>query len=549
SLMASIEAQGNVDLSNTGDVLLTELNAGGDLGVDSGGTITQGSEIVFVGGSTDLAATGSIVLTNTANNFMGHVSASGTAIQLTDANSLELGDINASESFVVVFAADDTTGTDGGSVLSDSDGTSIMVAGATDISTGLDGSATILSAVGGPSVNLDGAMHRFAGGLSLRRIGGSATVTEVSDAYEADFLLRNLEVGGDLTVRTGRNIILVGPRTADENGVFGLGTPLEQRSLAEMLSNQSVMDQDDALLHAFIADDATWLFDTTGGGTTEGANVRIDRPIDTIGTTDFSAFNVSADQFAVELRQDFANELGALSLSAGTAGEVRFRDYVGSVRPLGFVRVLTAGSAYIGSTRSTSPNNPEDDAFIMALTANPTSNADLNLQDFFYASALTFDDIATNGQVLVPEVHADNGFEYFGINVSGAAGAFVGGALDGFGISGFAFGGAPNVIEIFGGIAPDGGDLVRGRSGGLLADGTSISANTTFNGCQIGDTSSCINLELPVVLIAPQSTVAVDTISFEETNESNFLAFGNEQLWANPSTFFILSPLPELTEE
>ncbi|MEO1043613.1 MAG: hypothetical protein AAFX52_15135 [Pseudomonadota bacterium] len=549
SLVASIQADGDVDLSNSGDVLLTQLDADGNLLVDSGGEITQGAETFNVGGTTDLEATGSITLANTANNFAGEVSASGTEIHLTDANSLVLGDINASEDFVVVFAAEDTTGADGGSSLTDNGGRVITVAGSTDISTGLETEATILSASGGPSVNLDNALHRFAGGLSLRRIGGSATLTETAEAFETDFLLRNLEVGGDLTISTGRNIILVGPRTADENGVFDLATPLEQRNLSQMLANQTVMGQDDASLHAFIADGATWLFDTTAGGMTAGANLRIDRPVDTVGSEDLSAFNVNESQFAVDQRQALATELGELSLSAGTEGEVRFRDFVGSVRPLGFVRVLTAGSAYIGSTLPTSPDNPEDDAFIMATRRNPSSNADLNLRDFFFASALTFDDVTTNGQVLVPEVHADNGFEYFGINVSGAGGAFEGGALDGLGISGFAFGGTPNVIEIFGGIAPDGGDLVRGRSGGLLADGTSISTSTTFNGCQIGDTSSCINLELPVVLIAPQSTVTVDTISFEETNESNFLAFGNEQLWANPSTFFILAPLPELTEE
>ena len=540
-----LSAQGaHISIGTTGDLVLGLTDAKGDLSVETDGSISDGTSPILVTGQTTMMSGGDIVLDNASNDFGGALSASGSSIHIADANSLVLGDIVADGDFRVVFDADRSTSPDQGVQLTDETGTTIMVAGMTDISTGLASGVSILSDSGGPSINLDNASHRFADGLALRRIGGSAFLSEMADPSETALVLRNLEVGSDLTIQTGRSITLVGRLTAEDNGVFGLDPVLTNGQPSDtVVANQGVDGLDEASFHLFVPDGATWTFDTTAGGASEvGADVRFDRPIDSLGE-----LSLSVDDIA--LRQEEASETGALSISAGSGGEVRFRDYVGANRPLGLVRVLSAGSAFLGSTRATSPENEEDDAFLMAERPNPVSNAELNLRDFFYAASLTFEDVRGNAQVLVPSVHADNGFEFFGINVTGANGRFEGGPLDGRAISGFVFGGTPQFLEVFGGIAPVGGDLIRGASAGLIADGLNISARTTFNGCQIGDTSTCINLDIPVVVTAPQNTLTIDTVAMDDPNDSNFLAFGNEQLWANPPTFFILAPLPAATEE
>ncbi|MEO1658106.1 MAG: filamentous hemagglutinin N-terminal domain-containing protein [Pseudomonadota bacterium] len=542
---ADLSASGaNITLGSMGALVLGMIDAVGNFVGITDGDITGGTTPVRVAGTTDLTAGGAVILNNTANDFGGGVSATGTSIEIADANSLALGDITTDGTLRIVFDADRATAPDEGVQLTDAEGTTIAVGGATDISTGLDAGATILSDNGGPSINLDNATHRFAGGLALRRIGGSAFVSEAPDASEEALILRNLEVGGDLTVQTGRSMILVGRLTSEPDGVFGLDPRLSSgQSNAAFVAEQGTDGLDEASFHLFIPDGATWTFDTTGGGASAvGADIRIDRPVDSIGSLALSVDDIAA-------RQDNATSTGSLSLSAGTTGEVRFRDFVGANRPLGLVRVLTAGSAFIGSTRATSPVNEDEDAFLMARSANPVSNADLNLRDFFYAASLSFEDVTGNAQVLVPEVHATNGFEFFGLNVSGGDGSFDGGPLNGRGISGFAFAGDPDFLEVFGGIAPSGGDIIRGASAGLVADGINISARTTFNGCQVGDTSTCINIDIPVVVTAPQNTLTVDTVGMDDPNDSNFLAFGNEQLWANPPTFFILAPLPAAATE
>ncbi|MEM0929260.1 MAG: hypothetical protein AAGI89_08205, partial [Pseudomonadota bacterium] len=534
----------NISIGTSGDFTLGMTNASGDFTVVTDGSIADGASPVIVAGRSDITAGGSVILDNTANDFGGGVSATGTSIELADANSLALGNITTAGTLRIVFDADRAASPDTDVQLTDADGTMIMVDGATDISTGLDASTSILSDAGGPSINLDNATHRFAGGLALRRIGGSAFVSETADASTTALTLRNLEVGEDLTIQTGRSVVLVGRLTSEENGVFGLEPRLTSgQSSASFAAEQGTDGLDEASFHLFIPDGATWTFDTTAGGSSAtGADIRIDRPVDSLGSLSLSVDDIGT-------RQDNATTTGSLSLAAGTAGEVRFRDFVGANRPLGLVRVLTAGSAFIGSTRATSPVDEEDDAFLMARNANPVSNADLNLRDFFYAASLSFEDVTGNAQVLVPQVHANNGFEFFGLNVTGGDGSFEGGTLDGRGISGFAFGGSPDFLEVFGGIAPSGGDIIRGASAGLVADGINISSRTTFNGCQVGDTSTCINLDIPVVVTAPQNTLTVDTVAMDDPNDSNFLAFGNEQLWANPPTFFILAPLPAATEE
>ena len=76
------------------NVAIGGATIGGNLELDVTGDITQ-SALIAVAGTSLLTATGDICLTNTANNFVGQVTATGSTIELVDSNALNVGVINA----------------------------------------------------------------------------------------------------------------------------------------------------------------------------------------------------------------------------------------------------------------------------------------------------------------------------------------------------------------------------------------------------------------------------------------------------------------------
>ena len=81
-------ALGHATINNTLGVALGNSSVGGNLSITAGGAITQNGA-VQVSGTTTLSAVGqAIALTNTGNDFTGAVSATGGAVQITDANTL-----------------------------------------------------------------------------------------------------------------------------------------------------------------------------------------------------------------------------------------------------------------------------------------------------------------------------------------------------------------------------------------------------------------------------------------------------------------------------
>ena len=81
------------------------------LPVDTDGNVTQTGAIAVFGTSSINAGTGSITLTNAANDFVGAVSASGANISITDLNALTVGTLNAGPGIVSLTAAGGVTAT------------------------------------------------------------------------------------------------------------------------------------------------------------------------------------------------------------------------------------------------------------------------------------------------------------------------------------------------------------------------------------------------------------------------------------------------------
>lgn len=107
---AAIDAEGaDLTFRDANGVELTDIDASGALSVTAlGGDITDGDAVatpagsdVNVAGTTTLVASGAITLDDATNDFGGAVSADGQAIILRDANSIILGDIDASGALLV----------------------------------------------------------------------------------------------------------------------------------------------------------------------------------------------------------------------------------------------------------------------------------------------------------------------------------------------------------------------------------------------------------------------------------------------------------------
>ncbi|MCL1887287.1 MAG: filamentous hemagglutinin N-terminal domain-containing protein, partial [Kiritimatiellaeota bacterium] len=117
NFVGAVHADGrNVALADTDDILLGRVNARGTLDVTAwGGGITQNSGGVRARGEATLLATGDIILNNPINDFIdGPVNADGLNIELTDANNILLGLVNARGTLDVTALDGDITQNDDG---------------------------------------------------------------------------------------------------------------------------------------------------------------------------------------------------------------------------------------------------------------------------------------------------------------------------------------------------------------------------------------------------------------------------------------------------
>ena len=386
----------------------------------------------------------------------------------------------------------------------------ITVAGASAFTTGLN-PATDLddpSLTGRRDLVLDDPANDFGGRLNVARISGDATITENSlpGAISGVQEVGNFEVGGTARLTTTDNVIFVGRMTALTDDV----DPAVATSRPETIPARSQGDLGiaDADLRLFVTTGESLIIDTTGGGVSaSGAGVRFDRPLD----GDNNAAPLGSPTLAAERAG-----LGALTVTGGTGGEVRFRDFVGAQNPLGDVDI-NAGAIFAGFTFAEDtpdlllPGVTGDNRFLFDRTAP---------NDFFFA-----DDVRVNApggriEFLTPFGTVDQFIlvdRYFGVNVT----TFDFGDL-----------GDPATIQAFGFIGRD-----RTRSIGLLPTGPR-GPDFQFNDCVIGDVADCTNIPIPNVinnvLIAAPPLLGIDT----EDPLELFGSFGNEELWGVPQSYY-----------
>ncbi len=504
------------------------VTAAGSLRVEAGGDVTdalQPKARLNIGGDVLVLAGGDVILDNEIHAIDGAIAATGQDITLTERGTIRLGPITASGDLMVEAGADNATGagtTGGVNILQDSavtvaDATvggvadddvregGITVGGISTFTTGLN-PATDLdspSLTGRRDLVLNNRANDFGGRLNIARISGDVTITEnsltgaTSDVQE----IGNFEVGGTARLTTSDSLIFVGRMTSLTDDVV----PAEAttRPVSGRARNQGDLDIADEDLRLFITSGESLIIDTTGGReTSTGANVRFDRPVD--------GANTVVARGAPSIGSERGG-LGDLTITGGTTGEVRFRDFVGAANPLGDVDI-NAGSVFSGFTFA--GNTPDQ------FTVNNRFLFDRTMpDDFFFA-----DDVRVNAPGRIEFLTPPGTVEtfilddlYFGVNVTT-----------------FSFGdlGRPATIQAFGFIGRD-----RTRAIGLLPVGPRGST-FQFNDCVIGDVADCTNIPIPnvinSVLIAAPPLLGIETEDLLEL----FGSFGNEELWGVPQSYY-----------
>ena len=171
-------AGGNLNATSNGALDLGTGTVGGNLVANStGNTVTQTGALT-VTGTTGITATGAaITLTQANNDFVGDVSTTGTATQITDKTALSLGTNTASTFTVIAGGAISQTG-------------DITATGASSFTTG------------GAAITLGTATNDFQGAVSLTNTGAN----NVSVVDKNALTLGTLSVaGGNLNATsTGR---------------------------------------------------------------------------------------------------------------------------------------------------------------------------------------------------------------------------------------------------------------------------------------------------------------------------------------------------------
>lgn len=211
----------NVDLNSpSGGIELGNVETAGTLNATAGdGSITQtpGSQIT-VGGETTLDATEDILLAEAGNDFDGPVNASGENVEITDGNGgLVLGQITATGSF---------TGTSTGGPITQTEDSSLAIAGTTTLTASENGSPS--------DIILDGDSNDFGG--TVNADGGSIQLVDSSGGLE----LGTVKASGDLNV-----VSTDGPLTQTESGSIDVEGSSSFGAFVDGEPDQVILDNPD----------------------------------------------------------------------------------------------------------------------------------------------------------------------------------------------------------------------------------------------------------------------------------------------------------------
>ncbi|PUE58272.1 hypothetical protein B9Z44_00820 [Limnohabitans curvus] len=196
---------------------------GGNLVVNShNGAITQAGALTVTGTSSLDAGTGDVTLANVGNDFTGAVSATGAAVQLTDANALTLGTVATTGDFLVASngALDLGLLTVGGALSANSTNGDITQTGVLTVT----GTSTLGAGTG--RVTLTNAANQFGGAVTttassvdvqgnagLTPTGLVSSTTATGASAQAPAISGTVTPGATVSVYDGTT--LLGTATAD----------------------------------------------------------------------------------------------------------------------------------------------------------------------------------------------------------------------------------------------------------------------------------------------------------------------------------------------
>ncbi|MFO7857125.1 MAG: hypothetical protein R6V44_18255, partial [Paracoccaceae bacterium] len=399
----------------------------------------------------------------------------------------------------------------------------LRIDGDADFATGAPGARDIADLGPRGDLSLGDGRNVFSGEVSIRRIFGDVLLVEeaatgrfAEDAIDRGALrIANLEAGGDMTLVTSDDVILLGPRTAlsDAEAPRTRVRPPAPTG-PEAFRRQGVKGLARDALHLFLPDGRSFEVDATAGGLDPaGGDLRVDRPIDGLNAllTERTVESVSVRDGA-----------GAMRIDAGRRGDVRLRDFVGAGRPIGRFRVVSADDVSLGHTYAARDPSPDDPRLRFLLGLGPREDVDL-----LAASDIEID---ARGAVVI---HTPRGLlaeyedvdDYFGLNTPALV---FGQRIE------------PAELELFGFI----GDSGR-RAAGLFPVGPR-GPDFRLNGCVIGDVQDCTGVTAPTVLRLIRLDQAQILNVEEEDLLELFVSYGNEELWGVPPGYFLDIDLSEV---
>jgi hypothetical protein len=276
----------------------------GNLAVTAAGAVTQARGLVVTGTTAiDAGAGNNITLTNTANNFVGAMSATGNNVSLRDANALVLGMVSAAGALAVTSNG---AMTDTGTVTVS--GTTTLTAGATN------------------NITLDGA-NNFGGQV---RIVSGRDVT-LNDVNGLAFGGGASTVSRNLTVTAAGPIIQANPLTVAGAAslAVGAGNDITLTSATNSFGNVRIVSG----RNVSIRDNTAFSFG--GGASSVSGNLTVDSNGNvtqatgatvTVGGT--TAVNTRGANRDVTLSQanDFAGAVTIAPLAGGTIRDVSYRN-------------------------------------------------------------------------------------------------------------------------------------------------------------------------------------------------------------------------------
>ncbi len=383
----------------------TTLTGGGNLSLTAGGAITQTGALIIPGASSFTTGSFAITLTNGANNFTGAVSLTntgGSAIAITDANTIDLGTVNASGALNV-----NTTGaiTDSGTVIVT--GTATLAAGAANnitldsasnnfstvaITSGNDvtlvdtnaidlGASTVSGILdltaggtitqsgalvitgastftlpGGNDVTLTNAGNNFGGAVSFVSNGGG-NLNNISVVDTTAFDIQAITIDGNLSVTAGGPITDSGAIVVAGASTFaaGAGNDVTLNFAANNFNSVTVTSVNDVTLVDTNAITLTSIV-TSGSGNvdvTAGGNILA-------GTVDAGTGNVTLNATGGSILDSTSAVTGdVMNFTAGAvAGSIGVSGT--PINTTANTLNLTAGSggAFISNTGSVSLNAP-----------------------------------------------------------------------------------------------------------------------------------------------------------------------------------------------